>query len=178
MSSVRCIARREHMADPELLGYTGAVTGVIGAITGIAGSVFGYIAYRRSDQLKALDLRLELRKNSSSIFAEANELLTLLDYAKGSKSAVAAGTGMYKSGATEKWIGDCDEDIAKIKVLMEVLPNPDDQHLDLSPTDLETKLVEVHSLQDSVSRFRKKYDDSIAIDDKVRAQIVAARNSR
>lgn len=50
------------MADPDLLGYTGAITGVIGAISGIAGSVLGYIAYRRSDQLKALDLRLELRK--------------------------------------------------------------------------------------------------------------------
>lgn len=166
------------MADPDLLGYTGAVTGVIGAVTGIAGSVLGYIAYRRSDQLKALDLRLELRKNSSSLVSDANELLPLLGYAKRSKSAVAAATGMYKSGATEKWIGECDEDIAKVKALMDVLPNPDDQHLDLSPTDLETKLVEVHSLQDAVSRFRRKYDDSIATDDKDRAQIVAARSAK
>jgi hypothetical protein len=164
------------MADPDLLGYTGIITGVIGAVTGIAGSVLGYTAYRRSNQLKALDLRLELRKNSAFLVAEANELLPLLDYAKRSKSAVAAATGMYKSGGTEKWIAECNEDVVKVQALMDVLPNSNDQHLDLSPTDLETKLVEVHRLQDFVSRFRKKYDDSIAIDEKDRAQIVAARS--
>jgi|APLak6261670063_1056076.scaffolds.fasta_scaffold01439_2 hypothetical protein len=163
------------MADLDWLGYTGAITGVIGAITGIAGSVLGYVAYRRSDQLKALDLRLELRKNSTSLVAEAKELLPLLDYAKKSKVAVVAATGMYKSGATEKWVAECDTDVEKIKALLGALPNPEDQHLDLPPTDLETKLVEAHGLKDTVSRFRKKYDDSIATDDKDREQIVAAR---
>jgi hypothetical protein len=166
------------MADPDLLGYTGAITGVIGAITGIAGSVLGCIAYRRSDQLKALDLRLELRKGATSLVADANELLPLLNQAKRSKQAVASATGMYKSGATEKWVSDCDEDISKVTALIQALPNPEDQHLTLSPAALETKLVEVHSLQETVSRFRKRYEDSIAVDDKDRAQIVAARVAR
>ncbi|MGV3583363.1 MAG: hypothetical protein ACO1N8_13755 [Methylophilus sp.] len=165
------------MADPDWLGYTGVITGVIGAITGIAGSVLGYIAYRRSDQLKALDLRLELRKNSTSLVAEANELLPLLEHAKKSKTAVASATGMYNSGATERWMTEYDSDIAKVKALLNKLPNPEDQHLDLSPTALETKLVEVHSLKETVSRFRKNYDDSIATDDKDRVQIIAVRSS-
>lgn len=166
------------MADPDLLGYTGAITGVIGAVTGIAGSVLGYIAYRRSDQLKALDLRLELRKGATSLVADANELLLLLYQAKRSKQAVAAAAGMYKSGATEKWVAECDDDISKVTALIQTLPNPVDQHLDLSPAALETKLVEVHGLQETVSRFHKKYEDSIAVDNKDRAQIVAARVTR
>lgn len=166
------------MADSDFLGYTGVITGVIGAITGIAGSVLGYIAYRRSDQLKALDLRLELRKGVTSLAADANELLPLLNKAKKSKQAVAAATGSYKSGATEKWVAECDADISKVTALIQTLPNPVDQHLDLSPASLETKLVEVHGLQETVSRFRKRYEDSIAVDGNDRAQIVAARVTR
>jgi len=165
------------MTDPNWLGYAGAITGVIGAITGIAGSVLGFIAYRRSDQLKALDLRLELRKSVTSLVAEANELLPLLEHAKKSKAAVAAAVGIYKSGATEKWIAECDADIVKVKVLLEKLPNPQDQYFDLSPTALETKLVEIHGLKETVSRYHKSYDESIATDDKDRARIVAARNA-
>jgi hypothetical protein len=46
------------MPDPASLSIIGAVTGIIGAIAGIAGFVLGYISYRRSQQIKALDLRL------------------------------------------------------------------------------------------------------------------------
>jgi hypothetical protein len=40
----------------------GSVTGIIGAITGPAGCILGVLSYRRSQQIKALYLRLELRK--------------------------------------------------------------------------------------------------------------------
>lgn len=64
----------ETMTDTNWLGYAGAVIGVIGAIRGIAGAMLAFIAYRCSNQLKALDLRLEPRKNAPSLVAEANEL--------------------------------------------------------------------------------------------------------
>ena len=166
------------MSDPAWLGYTGAITGIIGAVTGIAGAILGHIAYRRSDQLKALDLRLELRKNVASLLSDANELLPLFDYAQKSKLAVAAAAGVYKSGATEKWVSECDADKAKATGLLEKLPNPEDQYLNFSPSALETKLVEIHSLQDGISRLQKKYEDSLATDDKARAQIVATRVTR
>ena len=57
------------MPDPASLSIIGAVTGLIGGITGIAGLVVGYIGYRRSQQIKALDLRLELRKQVSDLRA-------------------------------------------------------------------------------------------------------------
>ena len=57
------------MAEPHWAGYVGMVTGVIGAITGIAGAIMGYIGYRRSNKLKSLDLRLELRKSISDVLS-------------------------------------------------------------------------------------------------------------
>ena len=166
------------MADLAYLGYAGVITGVIGAVTGVAGSVLGYIAYRRSDQLKALDLRLELRKNVTLLISDASELLPLFEHAQRSKLAVAAATGMYKSGATEKWVSEYEVDKIAAIALIEKLPRADESFTELSPSNLESKLVEIHSQQDAISRLHKKYDESIAVDDRDRAQIVAARITR
>lgn len=43
------------MAAPDWVSY-------VGAATGVAGFVMGYVAYRRSGAMKALDMRLELRR--------------------------------------------------------------------------------------------------------------------
>ena len=53
---------------------TGTVTGIIGAITGSVGCITGLISYRRSQRIKALDLRLELRKLASDVRAEVEAL--------------------------------------------------------------------------------------------------------
>ena len=45
--------------------YVGVVTGIVGMITGVTGACLGYLGYRRSGRVKALDLRLELRKAGS-----------------------------------------------------------------------------------------------------------------
>lgn len=58
------------MSDGELLSYVVAVTGVVGAVTGIAGAVMGFISYRRSKEMKTLDLRLELMKLLTQLFHE------------------------------------------------------------------------------------------------------------
>ena len=166
------------MADPVWLGYAGVITGVIGAVTGAAGSVLGYIAYRRSDQLKALDLRLELRKNVTLMISDASELLPHFEQAKKSKLAVAAAAGMYQSGATEKWVSEYESDKATATALIAKLHSADESYTQLSPSNLESKLVEIHTQQDVISRLRKKYDESIAVDDRDRSQIFAARITR
>jgi ribosomal protein L21E len=45
----------DKMTDTVWTGYVGMVTGIVGAVIGIA-------AYLRSNKIKKLDLRLELRK--------------------------------------------------------------------------------------------------------------------
>ena len=166
------------MADPVWLGYAGVITGVIGAVTGVAGSVLGYIAYHRSDQLKALDLRLELRKNIASLISDASELPLLFEQAQKSKLAVASAVGSYKSGATEKWVSEYELDKIIATALIEKLPKANESYTELSPSNLESRLVEIHSQQDAISRLHKKYDESLAKDDKDRAQIAASRNAK
>lgn len=152
------------MGEQDWLGYAGVITGVIGAITGVVGSALGFVAYRRTDQIKALDLRLELRKNNASLISDGNELLPLVEHAERSRLAVASAKGMYNSGATEKWVSECKGDRSIIESLIIKIPDAGEIYNDLSASELESKLVEIHTLQDKISRFRKKYDDSIASD--------------
>jgi len=58
------------MAEPHWTAYVGIVTGAIGAVTGIAGAIMGFIGYRRSTAIKALDLRLDLRKGIAKVQSE------------------------------------------------------------------------------------------------------------
>jgi hypothetical protein len=85
------------MADSTWLGYVGVVTGGIGAVTGISGAVMGYIGYRYSRSMKALDLRLQLRKDESDFRACVENLPALLDLAKQSRIRVLAATGLGRS---------------------------------------------------------------------------------
>lgn len=166
------------MAESAWLGYTGAITGIIGAVAGVAGSILGYIAYRRTDQLKTLDLRLELRKSETILIADGKELVPLLDYAKNSKMAVSAAAGMRNSGAILNWISEWETDRTSAVTLAEGLPSANDDYSGLSPTELETKLVQVHAIQSAIVRLKKKYEGSVAADDHDRKQIKAAMNTR
>ena len=71
------------MADAVMLGYVGAITGVLGACTGIFGAVMGVVAYRRAGALKAIDLRLDLRRLDGDLTRAVKGLSGLLTYAKG-----------------------------------------------------------------------------------------------
>lgn len=166
------------MAEPAWLSYTGAASGIIGAITGVTGSILGYIAYRRTDQLKTLDLRLELRKSETILIADGKELVPLLDYAKKSKIAVSAATGMRNSGAISNWTSEWEADRTSAITLTEGLPSANGDYSVLSPTELETKLVQVHALQSVIDRLKKKYAESVSADDRDREQIKSAMNKR
>lgn len=166
------------MAEPAWLIYTGTITGIIGAVTGVTGSILGYIAYRRTDQLKTLDLRLELRKSETILIADGKELVPFLDYAKNSKMAVSAATGMRNSGAISNWTSEWEADRTSAVTLTEGVPSANDDYSGLSPTELETKLVQVHALQSAIIRLKKKYEESVAADDRNREQIKTAMNTR
>ena len=90
------------MINTEMLSYIGALTGVIGAIAGIAGSIMGYFSLRRTGEIKALELRLELVKAATDVFQKIDSVGDLLARAKKSRDAVAAATGMYHSVSTPK----------------------------------------------------------------------------
>jgi hypothetical protein len=148
------------MSDPVWLSFTGAVTGVIGTITGVAGASMGYISLRHSKQLKALDLRLELRKANSDLRAAVHELPELLELARRSHDHLAAATGMLKSGASQKWTSNWEEDFAAIRVLEDELPDADADYTTATHLELESKLVAVHAITSRAAPLRDKYHET------------------
>src|SRR5258708_7274811 len=141
------------------LSYTGAITGVVGMCTGIAGAVMGYVRYRRSGKMKALDLRLELRKSTADFRMASKDLLALMEHAKDSRRAVSAATG--QSGAFQKWIEDWENDFEDALALEGDLPPVDSDYAKAKHGELETRLVEVHTLGSRCARLRDKYQGAI-----------------
>jgi len=91
------------VAEPHWMSYVGMVTGIVGAITGVAGAIMGYLGYRRSDKLKVLDLRLELRKAVSDARVALEQLRELIHTANRSRVNNFAARGLSQSGTMIKW---------------------------------------------------------------------------
>jgi hypothetical protein len=149
---------------------------VVGATTGPAGLVLGWISYRRSQQNKALDLRLDLRKQVVDLRAVVEALPNLLQGALASRSAVLAARGLSRSGAFESYKAEWKSDLkAAHDLLREVreVPNADETYQRSKHRELETKLVEVHALATKAKGLRDKYEAALASDEKEREQIRA-----
>ena len=144
-------------------------TGIIGAITGIAGAIMGYVSYRRSNSIKALDLRLELRKAVNEVELGLSKLKELLDYANQSRQRVTSATG--RSGAMEIWKKEFEEDKKKLKQISDNAPKSDTNYDELSPIHLESRLVAIHKLQGQITELTEKYNSSIKSDDDERKQL-------
>lgn len=157
----------------------GNVTGIIGAITGPAGCVIGWISYRRSQQIKRLDLRLELRKQMSGVRANIEALPALLERAKSSRSAVRAAMGRgQQSGDNLIWKGELENDLKTAQILAGELPDAMETYRHSKPPELEDKLVDVHALAAKVAQLRNKYETALASDDMDRDYIRANAGRR
>jgi len=165
------------MFSPAMLDVA-AVTGIIGAITGPVGCLIGLVSYRRSQQIKALDLRLELRKHVSDIRADIEALPALMEGAQASRTAVLAAMGVLQSGASEIWKAALETDLKTVHALARELPDADETYQRSKPKKLENKLVEVHTLAVKVARLRDKYETALASDDKERDRIRADVRTR
>jgi hypothetical protein len=159
------------MSEADLLAYTGTMTGIVGAITGIAGAIMGYVGYRRTEDLKALDLRIELQKANSDLRQLVLDLPSHLEFARKSRKAVSSATGRLDSGALEQWLSECEVDLAAASSMIAGLPSPEGRYQGLSHADLEQKLVEVHVAASEAAKLRQKYDASLAADEKDRDHI-------
>jgi hypothetical protein len=156
------------MTNTDLLSYVGAITGVIGAVTGISGAIMGYLSYRKAGAIKSLELRLELMKVGVEVFQKADDLGALLTRAKRSRDAVAAATGMYKSGAREKWMRQFAADEESLATINESV---DDLNVDYSTStlqQLEKAIGELHALRVIVQGISERYATFISEDDRAR----------
>ncbi|HET7650390.1 MAG TPA: hypothetical protein VFL15_06795 [Gammaproteobacteria bacterium] len=159
------------MQEPYWMGYVGMLTGIIGAITGVAGAIMGFVSYRTSNNLKSLDLRLDLRKAINNLQSTLSQLDQQIEDAIRSREAVAAATGRFHSGAMQKWKQDTEIDKTTIKRLLQSAPATTNNYDDLTPKDLESTLVEVHRLQVQVDGLSKKYYLAVQSDDEERKHL-------
>jgi gas vesicle protein len=159
------------MSEPAWMSYVGMATGVVGAITGIAGAIMGYVSYRRSNSLKSLDLRIELKRALNVAQASVQKLDSLIDYANKSREGVASATGRFKSGMMQKWKEEVEEDKNNVKLLRQNTPETNKSYTNNSPKELESELVEVHRLQIQIDAVRSKYEAAVRADDEERKHI-------
>ena len=152
--------------------YIGAITGVVGCLTGIAGAVLAYLAFRRSGNLKSLDLRMELRRTLAVLQSDSSDLEPLLRSAKGSRSALAAARG-YRDGAMVAWLKQWETDAEHARELVATAAS---YNVDLSAFtqgQLEQHFSSVHKLQLQIGKLTAKYQASLSADNAGRTQLAA-----
>jgi hypothetical protein len=166
------------MPDSQWMAYAGLTSGVIGAVTGIAGSVMGYLSYRKTRDMKALDLRIELRRQESdaqTFFAGGVEFLKR---ANNSRRAVASANGFLNSGRMVQWDNQFAIDLECLSRLVAEIPQHGQTHERVSVGQLESKLVAMHTLKSEIGVVLDKYKSSLAEDDESRREIRATANFR
>jgi hypothetical protein len=132
--------------------------------------------FHLKDQLQKLladrvDLRLELRNALGDLHEGVRNLIELIDRADKSKQAVAAAKGMFRSGMMKRWQSDVQRDKNEIFEITKSSPASDEKFLNLDEQSLESKIVEVHKLQNRVNSLRDRYASYLSGDDEARRQI-------
>lgn len=146
----------------------------IGVATGVAGTIMGYVAYRRTGAYKALDLRLQLRKDEGRLRAELDRLPTLLEQADGSKRRIYAAEG--NTGRAQVWLNQMTADRARVDALRATWLQPAPKYDLLKNAELESRTIDVHAAADEAEALRDKYVAELASDDRRREQRARAIN--
>lgn len=158
------------MIETELLSYIGAATGVVGAVTGIAGAAMGFISYRRSNQMKTLDLRLELMTLVVQLFHDMDAVGALIEQAVRSKKAVASATGR-RGDVLQRWLKQAEADRESVSTLNEMFDELNVDHSSANAEALESRIVEAHALKSTLANIQQKYASILAEADKEREYI-------
>lgn len=146
-------------------------TGYVGVVTGVAGMVMGFRGFRRSNQIKALDLRLELRKGLGDAHLALSTLRELIDYADRSRQAVLAATGMLRSGNQVVWEQAVAADRATIDTLASSLRDEAADYTELSAEQLESEIVSAHRIRTELDGLVTRYRGEVAADDRTRERL-------
>lgn len=156
------------MTEVYLMSLTGAVGGIIGSVAGLGSAWMAHRASRRSLEMKALDLRLEIRKSLHTLNYGVGKLEDQLVLAFKSRTLIAAAAGTLKSGSMVNWRAQFDADRAELtdlKQALEVLA-PDFAHR--NARDMEALLAELDGQAHRVKALLGRYRNSVAEDDQLR----------
>jgi hypothetical protein len=151
------------MAVPDWVSYVSLAGGVIGTVSGC-------LAYRRTGQLKKLDLRLELRRADEDLRQLIGGLQTDLQRANTSRLHLQAVQGGVHSGATLQWTAELDADFAKAAAIEAAVPPVNADYRKLRSEQLESLLVERHRLHAEGKKLSQKYMAILEKDEQARAR--------
>ena len=155
----------------------GTISGLIGAVAGIFGLIMGYVAYRRSNELKKSDRRVDLHKITNDTRIAGEDLLELVKLAIRSRRAINNAIGMFHSGAMKKYESQHEADSRQATELFEQVakrtkePNYDAKSL----RQLEQELVEIHRIKSEIDHLTRRYKESIQQDENQRHQLQKLR---
>lgn len=153
------------MTLSDVLAVVGAISGIAGAVIGAVGAWYGIKAYRKTDELKALDLRITLRKSESTLKETIHELVPLLSNAKSSRTRLAAAQGNLQGGATKHWLECWEVDLTEANNLFGESTALEVDCVQFTHSELEQRLITVYKLESKINKLAKKYRDSLAEDD-------------
>ena len=159
------------MSEPHWTGYVGMVTGIVGAITGIAGAIMGYVSYKKSNEIKSLDMRIELKKSKENFAIHLKQTEEFLPLANQSRIRVAAGTGKRLSGAMVQWKQEFESDQEDLKKIADEFSKLIKNYDELTPVELEEELLNIHRLRNRLSEIKDKYNSAFEEDNKERERI-------
>lgn len=159
------------MDELNWVDFSGFLFGVVGAITGCTSVIVSYKNQKKIQQVKSLDLRIELRRTINEIRALLLESDSLLPRAFKSRLAIHAATGKLRSGATANWHTEHKKDLNSLEEIGERFSRAEKfVNIDSYET-LEQKLDSIDQLKREIVPIVYKYQDSLKEDDKVRESI-------
>ena len=161
--------------EPHWTNYVAIMTGMIGACTGIAGSIMGYIAYRRSNEIKKSDRLLNLKKLRNGVHFAAKGLFERLPKALLSHKAALTARGLLLSRGMEVYEAEHTKDLNHAKELSNQIPPDDTNYVSMNQQQLEQELVRLDRIEIEINELLAKYQDSIQQDRRVRELISKQR---
>ena len=153
--------------------YIGAITGIIGAIAGISGSIMGYIAYRRSGELKKSDRRLDLQKTTNDTQLAGTHLLEILESALVSRRTLFSLAGGSRSGALELYETQNEADSERATELVQQIATlaEESDYDSMSLKQLEQGLALVERINGEIHNLIRRYKESMEEDERARNRL-------
>jgi len=146
------------MSDPHWTGY-------VGMLTGIAGIGLALFNNWRVNKIKTLDLRIELKKLVLNIKSNLAQLEELLELANRSRTNMTAARSRTSSGDMIEWKDEYQKALSVKDTLLRNAPDTTNNYLNLSPSQLESKLIEFYDYSGKINVLCDKYKQEIKKDE-------------
>ena len=150
--------------EPHWTNYVAIVTGTLGAVTGIVGSIMGYIAYRRSNEIKKSDRRIVLHQLRNEVQIAITELSALLPEALKSRKAILNARGLLHSSIMREFSLEHKKDAQLAEELSMQFPPETVQFDRMSLQEIEQELVKLDRTKGRINALLSKYRISLQKD--------------